>query len=178
VRQATAEELTADNYSFILGVDFFGGQPEDVLRELSAAFEKARYGRHEEIVREGEEGASFFIITRGRVAVIREGELIAELGRGDFFGEMSLLTGRRRNATVKALQDTDCLMLDKVHFREILLRHDEMVEKIGSVISEREESGQQILGARRTGGQQDEPERQPATAKERVIALMRMFFNI
>lgn len=180
-RETTAEELWEENYAFIIEVDFFSGQPDEIMRELSSAFEKKHYGKYEDIVREGDAGDSFFIISRGKVEVVREGELIAELGGGDFFGEMSLLTGSKRSATVRALQDTDCLKLDKGHFKEILLRHREMLEKISAVISERETAGRQILEARRA--EQDSladasAGPQPATPGERILAMMRRFFNI
>ncbi|MGE5595440.1 MAG: cyclic nucleotide-binding domain-containing protein, partial [Hyphomicrobiales bacterium] len=61
------------------------------------------------IFSEGEEGVGFFLITRGKVEATRGGTTLATLGAGDFFGEMALIDGFRRSATVKAAEPTECL---------------------------------------------------------------------
>lgn len=67
------------------------------------------------IIKEGAPGSDMFIITEGKVAVSRDvnGEdvVFATLDRGDFFGEMSLLEGMPRSASVRALTDTTLLVL-------------------------------------------------------------------
>jgi len=73
------------------------------------------YQAGEEIIREGELGSEMYIIQRGQVAVFKLiGELevkLAVLGKGHFFGEMSLLEGLPRSATVRALEPTSVLVL-------------------------------------------------------------------
>jgi CRP/FNR family transcriptional regulator, cyclic AMP receptor protein len=63
------------------------------------------------IARQGEVGTGFFMIARGGARVVRDGELIASLGPGDFFGELSVLDGRPRVAAVIADGETTCLAL-------------------------------------------------------------------
>jgi len=61
------------------------------------------------IAREGEIGSGMFIIVDGRVRVVREGKVVTHLGAGEFFGELSVLDGAPRNASVWADVPTTCL---------------------------------------------------------------------
>ena len=63
------------------------------------------------IARQGEVGTGFFMIAGGGARVIRDGQTIATLGPGDFFGELSVLDGRPRVAHVVAAGETTCLAL-------------------------------------------------------------------
>jgi CRP-like cAMP-binding protein len=63
------------------------------------------------IVREGEIGTGFFVVVSGAVRVVRDGETISTLGPGEFFGELSVLDHRPRNAQVVAAEPTACLAL-------------------------------------------------------------------
>lgn len=63
------------------------------------------------IARQGEVGTGFFVVVRGGARVVRDGDTIATLGAGDFFGELSVLDGRPRVAQVIAVGETTCLAL-------------------------------------------------------------------
>ena len=63
------------------------------------------------IARQGEVGTGFFLIASGGARVVRDGQTIATLGPGDFFGELSVLDGRPRVAQVIAEHETTCLAL-------------------------------------------------------------------
>jgi CRP/FNR family cyclic AMP-dependent transcriptional regulator len=71
------------------------------------------------IAREGEVGTGF-TISAGRARVVRDGATIAELGPGEFFGELSLLDGRPRIATVTAVEPTTCLAIASWDFETLL----------------------------------------------------------
>ena len=73
------------------------------------------------IARQGEVGTGFFVIVDGTARVIRDGEPIAKLGAGDFFGELSVLDGRPRIAQVVAEGPVRCLALASWDFEAILL---------------------------------------------------------
>ncbi|MCP4902853.1 MAG: cyclic nucleotide-binding domain-containing protein, partial [bacterium] len=83
------------------------------------------------IVTEGEEGSSLFLIVTGEVKVFTKGERgehlpLAELGPGDFFGEVSLLTGKPRTATITAKTQVTTIELHKHSIDEIAGEHPEV----------------------------------------------------
>jgi ATP-binding cassette subfamily B protein len=94
------------------------------LDELARRFTARLYEEGEVVVRQGGPADRFFIIARGVVEVLRdrngESELVAHLEDGDFFGEMALLDGVSRNATVKAVTPTTMLSLDRSEFEALL----------------------------------------------------------
>lgn len=72
------------------------------------------------IARQGEIGTGFFIIAAGSVRVVRDGETIAMLDPGDFFGELSVLDGKPRNAQVVSSEPTTCLALATWDFEAVV----------------------------------------------------------
>ncbi len=104
-------------------VELFAGVDAESLgaiadRAVEVSFPPARW-----IVRQGEIGTGFFMIVSGRARVVRDDELLAELGPGDFFGELSLLDQQPRVAHVITEQDTDCLALASWDFDALLEAH-------------------------------------------------------
>jgi CRP-like cAMP-binding protein len=71
------------------------------------------------LARQGDFGDEFFVIEAGTAEVTRDGERIAELGPGDFFGEMALLEADRRNATVTATTPMTVIAMTRASFRAI-----------------------------------------------------------
>lgn len=93
------------------------------------------YAAGEQVIRQGDPGDSLFVIIAGRVEVTaREGDApaakLAVLGAGDYFGEMSLMTGAPRVATVTTLSETRLLEVGKESFRAILAGHPDLVEQL------------------------------------------------
>ena len=72
------------------------------------------------IARQGEIGTGFFIVASGSVRVVRDGETLATLERGDFFGELSVLDGKPRNAQVVSNEPTVCLALASWDFEAVV----------------------------------------------------------
>ena len=72
------------------------------------------------IARQGEIGTGFFVIVDGSVRVVRDGETVAHLAAGDFFGELSVLDGAPRNAQVVAERPAVCLALASWDFERVL----------------------------------------------------------
>jgi CRP/FNR family cyclic AMP-dependent transcriptional regulator len=73
------------------------------------------------IARQGDIGTGFFVVVSGLVKVVRDGEIVARLGPGEFFGELSVLDRMPRNATVAADTPTSCLALASWDFEKVLL---------------------------------------------------------
>ncbi|HEV8658415.1 MAG TPA: cyclic nucleotide-binding domain-containing protein [Thermoanaerobaculia bacterium] len=79
------------------------------------------------IISEGDPGASMYVITSGEVKVYTRGKsgsvYLAKLGEGDFFGEVSMLTGKPRTATITASRPTELLRLDKDKLDDAMMKH-------------------------------------------------------
>jgi CRP-like cAMP-binding protein len=90
------------------------------LRRVLRSTEEYRYREGSEFVREGARSEQLFVILEGRARVRRRGRTVARLGPGDFFGEISLLDGLPRTATVVADGDVRCLVLLRKEFEHIV----------------------------------------------------------
>ena len=116
----------------LAGVDLFATLGEDQRREIASATMPRTYGDGEAIVTQGAAGSSMFVVQSGRVVVIVEPERreVATIERGGYFGEMSLLTGDPRSATVLAHGDTLVLEIDAGVFRTLGAATPQAVEQI------------------------------------------------
>jgi protease PrsW len=90
------------------------------IRKIAGQLVPVRAAAGEDIVREGEEGDRFYLIRRGQFEVLQGTRRVAELGPGDVFGEIALLTGGKRIATVRALGDGELLALAKPEFLAVV----------------------------------------------------------
>jgi CRP-like cAMP-binding protein len=124
------------------------------LEKLASEHDEQTYAADEQIIHQGEAGTSMFIITRGEVAVDvklpeKEQVQLSRLQVGDYFGEMSLMTGEPRTATVTAIVETRVFEVTRAAFREILEQQPGLLEKLVETIHrrfiEREEA---VEGAR------------------------------
>jgi small-conductance mechanosensitive channel/CRP-like cAMP-binding protein len=116
----------------------------EALERLAAAARRQHYERGERLVREGETGDSLFVIEAGGVRVAKsdaslDGTVIelARLGAGDFFGEMSLLTGEPRSATVTAEEGCEVLMLSRQAVQPVLAADPSIAETLSRALAAR-----------------------------------------
>src|SRR3954471_24210505 len=98
---------------------------QSMLSSLSSRLRTRRFRRNEEIMHQGDPGDSLHIVGAGAVKIVlpsQEGEeaIIATLRPGDFFGELALLDGTPRSATVTALEPSETLVLPRTVFYELL----------------------------------------------------------
>ena len=106
----------------VLGeVPLFAGVPTRHVRRIAGLGSAARFDAKTPIVRAGDAGEAFYVILSGRAEVRRgRGRATTEIGPGAYFGEMALLDGAPRSATVVAKRETVCLMLARKPFVKIL----------------------------------------------------------
>ncbi len=137
-------EETADSITDLLRqVDIFTPLTRQQLESLSEGLVPKFFGRGEVLVKQGDEGESFYVIEQGRVEVLLASEeggveaSVAVLGPRDFFGEMSLLAGDRRTATVKAIEDVRIVIIDKEAFARIILEHPEVAAEMAAIYYQR-----------------------------------------
>lgn len=120
-------------------VDLFAALGESERQDLARGCVARLFGAGQTVVREGATDASLFVVCRGRVRVT-VGEAateVATIGSGGYFGEMSLLTGEPRTATVRAMED--CLLLEVTadDFRRLALANPQVVTLVTALVEER-----------------------------------------
>ncbi len=137
---AKKKESTAIG-TILQGIEIFSPLTKQEIGKLSKKFILGYFARGEKLIRQGDEGTTFFIVKEGRVSVnIQVGEAIKkikELEAGDFFGEMSLLTDEKRSATIIAEDETEVLILDRNDFAHILKRKPAIAERISKILAQR-----------------------------------------
>jgi small-conductance mechanosensitive channel/CRP-like cAMP-binding protein len=128
-----ADEKLAEEERLLAGVDLFSTLPPDLRHQIAAASPTVVYGSGETVVRQGEDGQSMFVILSGAVSVQLEPSRkeVARIQPGGYFGEMSLLTGEPRTATVLAVGDVAVVEVSADLFRRIAAEHPDAIEKIG-----------------------------------------------
>jgi CRP/FNR family transcriptional regulator, cyclic AMP receptor protein len=116
--------LTHDRRAELLaGCPLFHGVEPEHLAAVGDKATEVEFPAGRVIARQGEIGTGFFIVVDGRAKVIRDGEVLAVLGPGEFFGELSVLDRLPRVAQVVADQPTRCLALASWDFEQVLLEH-------------------------------------------------------
>src|SRR5688572_23853289 len=101
------------------------------LERLSKLMVPRQIRAGEVIIKEGDQAAGFFVISSGKCEVVQgvdgsNPQQLAKLGPGDFFGEMALFEGFPRNATVRAIEDTECLAMTRWDFTAEMKNHPEI----------------------------------------------------
>lgn len=112
------------------------------IDRLAEENEERVYAAGEPVIRQGDPGDSLFVILRGRVEVTaHQGDSppvrLATLNEGDSFGEMSLMTGEPRSATVTPLVETQLLEVGKESFRRMLAAQPDLVHQLGAALQQR-----------------------------------------
>lgn len=120
-------------------VDFLRALPDEARHRLAEGSSSRLYAPSETIIIEGDLGEELFVVRRGEVAVEvgRSRREVARLGPGQFFGEMSLMTGEQRKASVRAVRETELLVIGKEALARVLKDQPQLAETISRILSER-----------------------------------------
>lgn len=110
----------------------------NIIEKIAQKAIKELYGKNEILFKQGDAGDSFFIIISGEVDVVINDKKTVILKNGNFFGEMSLLTGKERAATIIARTDMECLVISKQNFSEIVNLYPEVLENLSKTLVKRE----------------------------------------
>jgi len=99
------------------------------------------------ILREGRVGAAFYVLLSGRVEVVKgmgtaETVVVATFGAGDFFGEIATMKHVARSASVRALEETKCLVIRRLDLGSFIERFPELIAKVESALSTRADGRQ------------------------------------
>ena len=159
-------------------VDLFAPLDGECRERLAAQLREEYYAKAEDIIRQDAPGDSLFIIERGtvdiRVAVDGIHRSIAQLGPGQFFGEMSLMTGAHRQATCTALTDATCWVIDRPAFRCVFDTRPAIAEEISGILAEREVE----LEASRDGLSAEARARHTHETRSRLLRAIRHVFEV
>jgi CRP-like cAMP-binding protein len=141
-RQRKHDEEIEQRVETLRHVELFHTLTEEERRALADRLIVAPFVRGEAMTRQGAEAHWLYIMTEGdaEVRVAVDGNLskkVATLHAGDFFGEMGLMTGEPRTATVVAETNAECYRLDKKSFQNILQRRPEIAEDISHILARR-----------------------------------------
>jgi type IV pilus assembly protein PilB len=137
---------------FLKNVKLFADLNPDSLAKLGTCLKTAEFPPAEIIVREGAPGVSMYIIKAGLVEVRKKDPatgidfLVAQLSGGAAVGEMSLLTGKPRSATVTTVQPTVVFTLTRADFRNLLTQHPEISLGLARILAERLEDATKQVG--------------------------------
>ena len=115
---------------------------EDQLIRATPKLERFKFEPGQIVVQQGDTADRFYIITRGEVEVLRElpnghDVVLARLGPGQYFGEIGLLHGGKRIASVRASSDLEVLALDRVSFSEIMTESDVSRSELDKIVRQR-----------------------------------------
>ncbi len=118
-------------------VPLFDDLDETELQQLAGAMHELTYDAGAPVTIEGATGDAFFVLESGAAEVVVDGDVRRTLGPGDHFGEIALMQGAGRTATVRAASDLRCLALSPTDFREVVEGNPALAWKVMQSLSER-----------------------------------------
>lgn len=137
-----ARGTPAGALAFLRRAPLFRGMPEAFLRELAATLSERRLAPGEAALAQGERVTAFFLVASGRMEVLLEqageGEaLLTHLHPGDYFGDMSLITGEPSYATIRAAEDAVLYVMPPDAFKLLLRRYPRVYQDFVTALYER-----------------------------------------
>jgi type IV pilus assembly protein PilB len=138
--------------SFLGRLPLFADVSPETLARLEHRMRRREFAPRTVIVREGGSDDSAFLVLSGRVAVRRKDPesgiefLLAELGEGEMFGEMALLTRKPRAASVTALEATTCGIIEQADFDQLLTEHPAAVRAMMAALADRLDAANRHVG--------------------------------
>jgi CRP-like cAMP-binding protein len=107
------------------------------LQEVAAVADEIDLPEGRVLTRQGEPGREFLVLVDGSAEVVQDGRTINQLGKGDFLGEIALLSDRPRTATVTATSPVRALVVRDVEFRSLLAHQPALQAKLLATLADR-----------------------------------------
>jgi CRP-like cAMP-binding protein len=157
---------------YLSAVELFRPLGPEARIALARSADEHLFAAGEAIVRQDAAGDSMFVLMKGGASVVLEpsGQQVAVIPAGGVFGEMSMLTGDRRTATVRAIDDVVVLEISAKDFRELALANPGLLEHVSTIMGDRRTG---LDDARATAAAVAAPE-----AKQNFLARMRRFLTL
>jgi small-conductance mechanosensitive channel/CRP-like cAMP-binding protein len=176
---APAGSDAEDRLAALRRVEIFQSLSEEEAHQLASRIKKESFAPGEIILRQGDDGDSLYILRRGRVRILLSGpsglsEQVASLSAGDFFGEMSLLTGEKRAATALAIDQADCYSVAKADLNALMNERPALAGDISSVLVNR----QMGLAAVRDKLDEESERRRELQSQGHLLGRIKSYFGI
>ena len=177
--QAVRSRELAERLQAIRAVELFRDLTEDEQRAVAERLIYAPFASGEVMTRQGAVAHWLYILTDGEAEVYletpgRDRSLLYTVNAGSFFGEMGLMTGAPRAATVVAKTDVECYRLDKTGFADILKSRPAIAEAISAILAQRQaalETARQAISA-------NAPDATTTSESREILARIRRFFGL
>jgi CRP-like cAMP-binding protein len=128
---------TVEKVLFLKGIELFSQIPGEDLSQIALITDEVEYDEGESIFEEGDPGDSLYFVIEGKVRVHSGGVQLAVAGERQVFGEMAVLDGELRSASISALSDLTLLRIHRDDFKEILREKPEIAQGIIQVLTRR-----------------------------------------
>jgi len=135
--EVSDDQKSREVRGFFSKIDFLQILTDEELNKVIRSVKHRRYAHGELILQQNQKNNKFFYIKDGLVDILVDSNKVAELKMNSFFGEMSLMTGEKTTATVKAQSDVEVYILSSEVFSDIIKNNQELVDKISKVIVDR-----------------------------------------
>ncbi len=169
----------ADDIRFLRGIELFDSLSDDELRAISDKLAPTLKLAGQALVRQGEAGDSLFVLREGLLSVTIAkpdggGEIeVAQLAPGSFLGEMSLLTGAPRSATVTPITDSMCYEITREIIGPLMESRPEMAQQLSDVLAER-----QLRNAAKLEASAQTVETQKKSLTEQILRRINSLFRL
>ena len=118
-------------------VPLFAGLDDRELEQIAGTMRERRFSAGDTVTEEGAGGAGFFIVESGEADVTVDGQLRGEIKGGDYFGEIALLTGSDRTATITAKSDMLCWGMTPWDFRPLVESNSTIAWKLLTAMADK-----------------------------------------
>lgn len=178
-RERARQDELARRLEALARIELFAALDEHERRTIAERLVHAPFARGDVMTRQGAEAHWLYIIASGEAEVFWEapnGErrLLTRLPRGSIFGEMGLMTGAPRSATVVAATDVDCYRLDKASFEDIIHQRQGIAESMSRILAQRQLQNDALQNAFR----QAQSEGEAAAHHNAILQRIRSFFGL
>ena len=129
--------VAAPSIDVLKRVPLFAGLERKELEQIAGSMRERTFSAGQTVTEQGAGGAGFFIVESGAAQVSVDGQQRGQIGPGDYFGEIALLTGSDRTATITATSDLHCYGMTPWDFRPLVEGNPEIAWKLLQSMAEK-----------------------------------------
>jgi CRP-like cAMP-binding protein len=170
-------KMRAKWHQQLKNIDLLKDLEEEQLQFLAENIEMQIFAKNDPLVKQGDEGDSMYLIISGNADVFLENKkeriYVATKGKGEFFGEMSLLTGEPRSATLIAKNDMLTAIINKVKFSEILMKDERILDKLLSALEENKSDLNELMTKAKIDKDNEE-----GSARKQLVKYIRNYLGL